>query len=311
MQIIKSLTPGEVSPCVATIGFFDGFHTGHRRVVGQMRDIASRKGLATLVITFDEHPRRVLQKDYLPSLLTTLPEKLALIEASGADYCLVLPFTTEMAALTAYDFMRTVLRDTLSVRTLVAGHDHRFGRGASESFAQYKAYGRELGIDVEQTARHEAGDVVVSSSAIRRFLEAGNIVQANTCLGYPYALSGRVVEGRKMGRTIGFPTANLAPFDPLKMIPAGGVYAITATVEGQTYGGMLNIGTRPTFDEESREVSIEAHLFDFDRNIYGLDITLHFVRRLRFEQKFDSVEALCARLAADRTETLAVLASQA
>lgn len=274
--------------CVATIGFFDGVHRGHQCLVSQVCRLAHERCCPSLVITFDKHPRQVLQSDYIPQLLSTLTEKKALLNASGIDRLEVLPFTVELSRLTALQFMQQVLCDQLQVKTLVMGYDHRFGCGGGE-FADYVEWGRQTGIDV--VLAHELEDVKVSSSRIRRFLAEGDVRQANTLLGYQYALQGVVVSGHQVGRHIGFPTANLKVQED-KLLPAQGVYAVRVTIEDEaTYDGMLCIGHRPTLNNGD-ELSVEANLFDFSGDLYGKKVKLMLVDRLRDEQSFPSVQAL-------------------
>ena len=289
--------------CVATIGFFDGVHRGHQCLVSQVCRLAHERCCPSLVITFDKHPRQVLQSDYIPQLLSTLTEKKALLNASGIDRLEVLPFTVELSRLTALQFMQQVLRDQLQVKTLVMGYDHRFGCGGGE-FADYVEWGRQTGIDV--VLAHELEDVKVSSSRIRRFLAEGDVRQANTLLGYQYALQGVVVSGHQVGRHIGFPTANLKVQED-KLLPAQGVYAVRVTIEDEvTYGGMLCIGHRPTLNNGD-ELSVEANLFDFSGDLYGKKVKLMLVDRLRDEQSFPSVQALQQQLEQDAVKAKKVL----
>ena len=281
--------------CVATIGFFDGVHRGHQCLVSQVCRLAHERCCPSLVITFDKHPRQVLHADYIPQLLSTLTEKKALLNASGIDRLEVLPFTVELSRLTALQFMQQVLRDQLQVKTLVMGYDHRFGCGGGE-FADYVEWGRQTGIDV--VLAHELEGVKVSSSRIRRFLAEGDVRQANTLLGYQYALQGVVVSGHQVGRHIGFPTANLKVQED-KLLPAQGVYAVRVTIEDEaTYGGMLCIGHRPTLNNGD-ELSVEANLFDFSGDLSGKKVKLMLVDRLRDEQSFPSVQALQQQLEQD------------
>ena len=289
--------------CVATIGFFDGVHRGHQCLVSQVCRLAHERCCPSLVITFDKHPRQVLQSDYIPQLLSTLTEKKALLNASGIDRLEVLPFTVELSRLTALQFMQQVLRDQLQVKTLVMGYDHRFGCGGGE-FADYVEWGRQTGIDV--VLAHELEDVKVSSSRIRRFLAEGDVRQANTLLGYQYTLQGVVVSGHQVGRHIGFPTANLKVQED-KLLPAQGVYAVRVTIEDEvTYGGMLCIGHRPTLNNGD-ELSVEANLFDFSGDLYGKKVKLMLVDRLRDEQPFPSVQALQQQLEQDAVKAKKVL----
>lgn len=292
----------------ATIGCFDGVHLGHRFLLEQVKQTAELTGLKSMAVTFSNHPRQVLQTDYCPQLLTTPEQKLELLEQCGIDTCALLTFTPQMAALSARDFMQQYLHRLLGVRCLVIGYDHHFGHHPHEGFKEYAAYGEAIGIRVIQAEPLVSGGFTVSSSAVRRLLEAGDVKKAADCLGRPYHLRGTVVEGRHVGRDLGFPTANLRPEHPNLQVPAKGVYAIYATVDGQRYPAMLNIGRRPTLDNGT-DCTIESHLFGFNGNLYGKDITLHFQERLRDERKFSSLDDLQAQLRKDAEQTLKILVS--
>ena len=293
---------------MATIGFFDGVHRGHRFVIDRLRAVAGERGMPSLVVTFAEHPRQVLQPGFRPALLTTPQEKLDLLRRSGADDCAVLHFTPELSHLSAEGFMREVLRGQLGVSVLLMGYDHRFGHERDGCFDDYVAHGQRLGIEVLRLEQYAApGAEHISSSEIRRALAAGEVERANAMLGYRYALEGTVVDGFKVGRTLGFPTANLRPGHADKLVPAAGVYAVRAQAEGRTYLGMLNIGTRPTLAGDGR-TSIEAHLIGFGGDLYAQTLRVEFVARLRDERRFDTTEALAAQLARDREEALRVAA---
>ena len=274
-----------------------------------LRREAAARGLDAAVITFPVHPRQVLQCDYRPQLLTTPQEKLSLLAETGIDTCILLDFTPHLASLTAREFME-VLQNRYRIRALVIGYDHRFGHNRSEGFEDYARHGQELGIDIlpaEAFRLPAAPDGnPVSSSLIRRLLRAGDVSQAAECLGYPYFLNGTVVSGRRIGHQLGYPTANLQPDHPDKIVPANGVYAVRVETGGKTYGGMLNIGRRPTLDNGD-DRSIEVHIFDFDRNIYREPLRLSFVRRIREERKFDSVDQLAEQLHRDATAIRALL----
>lgn len=296
-----SLTAADTAPApaVATIGFFDGVHRGHRYLIDQVTADARALGMRSMVITFDRHPRQVIQSDYVPKLLSTPDGKLLRLSKTGIDSVAVLHFDRDMAALTAHDFMRDVLRDRLGVRRLVIGYDHRFGHDRREGFDDYVRYGRELGIEV---VRHQAfilQGMHVSSSLIRRYIGEGEMEMAATCLGYPYTLSGTVAHGYREGRRLGYPTANLSLGDSHLMVPAGGVYATRVLLEGgmAVRHGMTNIGTRPTFG--GRSVSIETNILDFSGDIYGRRMFVAFIHRIRGEQAFDTPEALARQLAED------------
>lgn len=315
------VTSSNDSPCVAAIGFFDGVHRGHRYLIGQVREAARVRGWESAVVTFPRHPRQVMQPDFAPRLLTTCDEKLELLAATGLDRCFLPDFTPELSRCSARDFM-ALLRGKYHVRALVIGYDHRFGHNRTEGMEDYLRYGRELDMEVLPArayyydiygggGRDGSGDnracvarsvenaSAVSSSLVRRLLDAGEVDVAASALGYDYFLRGDVVDGRHVGRTIGYPTANLHIADPAKLIPADGVYAIRATVDNEgCYGGMLSIGLRPTLHNGS-DRSIEAHLFDFRGDLYRHSLRVSLLCRIREERKFDSLEALAGQLRLD------------
>jgi riboflavin kinase/FMN adenylyltransferase len=280
---------------IATIGFFDGVHQGHHYLLRNLVTLAQQRGCPSMVITFAEHPRMVLQKDYIPLLLTSNTEKEAFIKQAGVDKVVFLDFTTEMAALTARQFMEVYLKERYGIHTLLVGYDHHFGSTKGEGIEDYKRYGAALGIEVIPCEGIQVEAYNVSSTVVRKLLHSGNVAEAQKCLGRPYTLTGIVIEGRKVGRKLGFPTANLYVDAPFKLIPACGVYAVWAEVEGVRHGGVLNIGSRPTLNN-GQDVSIEVHLFDFDAQIYDASVTLHFVSHLREEQCFASLDALKAQI---------------
>lgn len=298
MQTITNQPTQPLKPSVATIGFFDGVHCGHRFLLDQVKKVAQQLGLSSSLVTFPIHPRRVLQSDFQPQLLSTPEEKLDRLQEVALDYCFWLPFTTKLATLSAYQFM-AYLKEHYNIRCLVIGHDHRFGHNREEHFEDYVAYGGELGIKVIQAKRFEQGGEAVSSSAIRRLLLAGDVAKAATFLGYNYTLSGLVVGGFKVGAKIGFPTANLSETGEHKLIPAAGVYAVRVWVGNSCYAGMMNLGIRPTINN-GKEQSLEVHLLNFSGNLYDQTLRVAFVAYLRSEQKFNSLEALQEQLAKDR-----------
>lgn len=298
---IDSLSDGatQLLPSVATIGFFDGVHLGHQYLLRRVIDRAHRKAMGSIVITFDRHPRQVLQADYQPRLLTTLSQRLILLSRSGVDTAVVIRFTREMADLSAYEFMDRVLRRLLNVKELIMGYDNRFGRRSAETFDDYVGYGRRLGIDVLGDAPFVIDGVRVSSSVVRSLLQEGEIALANKCLGYPYTITGKVVSGFQEGRHMGFPTANIDLEDSLQLVPANGVYAITARVEQTVaqHPGMMNIGFRPTFGGTKQ--TLEAFIFNFTANLYDHYLSVSFVQRIREERKFDNVTLLVEQLKDD------------
>lgn len=316
MQIIRNTTDVVPEPCVATIGFFDGVHSGHRYLIRQVKEIAAAKGLRSALVTFPVHPRKVMNADYHPELLTTAEEKISLLSEIGVDYCLMLDFTPEISRLSAQEFMRQVLKERYQVTCLVIGYDHRFGHNRSEGFEDYVRYGAEIGIEVIRakayTSSIEMGgmqNVPVSSSLIRRLLHEGEVDVAARCLGYGYFLDGTVVGGYQVGRKIGFPTANLSVDDPDKLIPADGVYAVWVEFDGKRYMGMLNIGFRPTLDNGTQR-TIEVNILHFHSDIYDKSIRLTFVKRTRPELKYSNIDELIVQLHKDAEETEAILLAE-
>lgn len=285
----------------ATIGFFDGVHRGHQFMIDSLTTMAHTQGRQSLVITFDRHPRQVVHADYVPQLITTTDEKLQLLDTTAADRIEVLHFDAQMAQLSAYEFMRQVLHEKYGVAMLLTGYDNRFGHNRAEGFADYVRYGEEMGMKVLQNTPIDIDGLRVSSSLIRRLIVEGNITEANNCMGHPYSITGSVAHGFQEGRRIGFPTANIVPESTEKLVPGNGVYATRVSVEGGEWmPAMLNIGTNPTFQRQ--QTTIEAHIIGFEGDIYGRKVRVEFGRKLRDEQRFESVEALQKQLEADKKE---------
>ncbi len=306
MQVIEANSGIKIEPCVATVGFFDGVHIGHRFLMEELKKIASTQHLKSVVVTFDQHPRKVLNADFQPKLLTTLDERLFQIGSTGVDACVVLKFTREMSVLSARDFLKEVLHDQLNVQTLLVGHDHRFGHNREDGLSEYIRYGEEFGIKVIEAQRFATEDMPhISSSVIRRALLDGDVETANRLLMYEYSFEGKVVNGFKVGHKIGFPTANLIPLSEEKLIPGVGVYAVRARCNEKRFKAMMDIGYRPTFGDDNK-LTIEVHIIDFDEDIYQKNIRIDFIRRLRDEIKFDTVEELIEQLYRDREEVLAM-----
>ena len=306
---VIDLCPGKIfdkEPIVATVGFFDGVHIGHRHLIHQIKEEAKRLGIPSAVITFPVHPRKVLQKDYQPQLLCGFDEKLSQLATTGIDYVIVLPFTPKLSRLTAKDFIRSVLQKQLGVHTLFVGYDHRFGHNREEGFPQYQAYGKEIGMQVIHATELLHDNVLVSSSVIRRLLLEGNIELANTLLTYPYNLSGEIIPGNQLGRTIGFPTANIRSWEPYKVIPHAGVYAVRVRADKDVYGGMLYIGTRPTVNT-TNYMNVEVNIFDFEQDLYNRSLTVEFVQFVRQDEKFESLDMLANQIVQDKKDILQIL----
>ena len=281
---------------VATIGMFDGVHLGHQYVLQQVMLTARERGMQSMAITFDH----TLRKE---PLLTTLDDKFSLLQRLGIDRIEVLAFTNALKQMTAREFMQQVLKEKLDVRVLLIGYDNRFGRGRSEGFDDYLCYGREMGIDVIQLSAQGT----VCSSLIRQQLKEGRGAEAAELLGHPYLLEGRVEHGEHIGTRLGYPTANLVPADGQQLIPASGVYAVRVSLDHQPtlYAAMMNIGRRPTFD--GQHTTLEVHVLHLNWDLYGHQLTVHFIERLRDEQRFDSEEALIAQLQKDLIQTEKIL----
>jgi len=284
---------------VGTIGFFDGVHLGHRHLINQVKEEAAKQGLPSAVITFPVHPRKVLQQDYQPALLCGYEEKVELIASTGVDYCFSIPFTKDLSNLSAHDFMENVLKNDIGLHTLIVGYDHRFGFNREDGFTEYKKYGDELGINVILAEEFDVNEENVSSTKIRQLLKNGKIEGANKLLSYNYKLSGKIVEGYQVGRTIGFPTANIRSWERYKVVPKLGVYAVLVHLRDVVYKGMLYIGTRPTLHDDP-QVSVEVNIFDFEGDLYQQSLTVEFVDFIREDIKFDEMDMLIKQIHQDK-----------
>jgi riboflavin kinase/FMN adenylyltransferase len=291
---------------VVTSGTFDGVHLGHQTILARLTEVARASNGQSVLITYWPHPRTVVSNDSQDlKLLTTLDEKIDLLDLAGVDQLVVIPFTRSFSQLSSEEFIRQILIEKIGTKKLVIGYDHRFGRDREGGFDYIQAHQSEYGFGVEEIPRQDVEAVGVSSSKIRAALSEGNVKIANRFLGRPYSLTGTIVKGRQLGRTIGFPTANMQVDDPSKLIPANGVYAVDVDYGGQTLGGMLNIGFRPTVAGTNQ--TIETYIFDFDKDIYGEHLTLRFREFLRPEQKFDGLPALVAQLKQDEESARTIL----
>jgi len=297
-------------PVVATIGFFDGVHLGHQFLINRLAEMAKQENLESMVITFDCHPRQVLQSNYQPRMLSTLEEKLEKLEKTASDHIVVLHFDKALAQLTSKQFMESILRDRLNVCKLMMGYDNRFGHNRTETFDDYVLFGKEIGIEVCKNTALSMGNFNVSSSVIRQFIETGNMEEATRCLGIPYSLSGKIVGGYQNGRKLGYPTANIDIRKTDKLLPAMGVYAVQVRIENneKIYGGMLNIGTRPTFN--GSDLSVEVYIFDFSGNLYDRTIKVFFMSRVRSDRIFPTLEALAEQLQLDEQQIRTILKDQ-
>ena len=305
MKVIGDELLNGIEPCTATIGFFDGVHKGHQFLISQLKKVAQERGIVSAIITFPVHPRKVLNDEYQPQSISTKEEKIRLIEKSGVDYCILLPFTRDIASLSAFDFMK-LLKEKYMVTALIIGYDHRFGHNRLEGFEEYCKYGKEIGIEVIQATELDNAELAVSSSAIRKLLISSDIAKANSLLGYRYSISGKVIDGYKIGRKLGYPTANISLLDDDKIIPGKGVYAVYVYTDGTKRGGMLNIGTGPTLDNGDHK-SIEVNIFNFSGDLYNKIIEIEFIEFIRKEEKFDSIEELIQQIDKDKEEALQIL----
>lgn len=283
---------------VVTIGTFDGVHTGHQYILQQLRETAAVCGGETVIVTFDPHPREVLApQDKAVRLLTTLSEKIALLEAQGIDHLVVAPFTKAFSELSAQAYVEDFLISTFQPHSIIIGYDHRFGHNREGGLELLEAEQQKFGFRLIEIPQQIVHDLAVSSTKIRKSLQNGQIRLATELLGYPYFIGGTVIHGDKMGRQLGFPTANIEINNTRKLIPAQGVYAVNVRVSGKTFKGALNIGTRPTF--QGSELRIEVYILDFDEEIYGAPIRVEFTDYIRADRKFASVEALVEQMKAD------------
>lgn len=307
MQIFDINSFHSSTPIVATVGFFDGVHAGHRFLIDQVKQLATEKNLQSAVITFKEHPRKTLQSDFMPELLSLYSEKIKQLATTGIDLCVSMDFTPEISQMSAREFIQSILKECLNVSILVVGYDHRFGRNREEGYYDYKKYGEEVGMEVVQA--QEFNPILhISSSHIRKLLECGEVEKAAQLLTYNYSLSGIVVEGFKIGRTIGYPTANIEIPNPEKIVPANGIYAVWVSIEAHSekYKGMLYIGNRPTLHNDGRR-TIEVNILDFDEDLYSKNITLEFVAFVRGDHHFASITELREQISRDKEVVMEIM----
>ncbi|MCW3084393.1 MAG: riboflavin kinase/FMN adenylyltransferase [Bacteroidetes bacterium] len=293
---------------VVTTGTFDGVHLGHQKIISRLKDVAREQNGETVLLTFYPHPRMVLfPEDNDLQLINTQDEKIELLERYGIDHLIIYPFTKEFSRLTSIEFVRDILVNSMKTKCLVIGYNHHFGRNREGSFEHLKEYGPLYGFDVEEIPAKDIDHVEISSTKIRHALQTGDVKTAVSYLGHEFSITGKVVEGKKIGRTIGYPTANIVVEDKYKLIPADGIYTVKVKHKGSMYGGMLSIGNNPTVNGQFR--TIEVNIFDFDKVIYDDDATIYFIERLRDEVKFNGLEELKAALAIDRENSVRILAA--
>lgn len=287
---------------IVTLGTFDGVHIGHNAILDKICKAAQQENLESVILTFFPHPRLIVSNNYDIKLLNTIEEKAILLEKKGIQNFIVHPFDKTFSELSPREFVTQVLVDKLNIQKIIIGHDHKFGKDRAADFNDLINFGKEFGFEVEEISAQQINEVSVSSTRIRNALLEGNVSLAKDYLGYPYLLTGNVVKGNQLGRTINFPTANIEIPEDYKLIPKNGVYVVTVNVNNQTVIGMMNIGVKPTLGEN--KLSIEVHLLDFDADIYNQKIQVHILEKLREEQKFESFQALQVQLEKDKQNTI-------
>lgn len=300
MKVFTDIKDCRIKRPVLTLGSFDGVHLGHLKVISRLNEIAKETGGESVILTFSPHPRQVLYpKENNIKLLNTMDEKIALLEKAGVDNIIFYPFTKEFSKLSYTEFVKDILIGQLGMKFLVVGYDHRFGSNREGDFTQLNELSKKFDFAIEKEEAFNLKDVNISSTKIRNALSIGDIELVRSFLGYDYSLTGKVVHGQKLGRKIGFPTANILIDNNDKLIPAAGVYAVNIEIDGEMFSGMLNMGMRPTVSCNG-DFSIEVNIFDFNRDIYDKNIKVSFIGRIRGERKFDGVEELKTQLSKDK-----------
>lgn len=300
MKVFTDIKDCRIKRPVLTLGSFDGVHLGHLKVISRLNEIAKETGGESVILTFSPHPRQVLYpKENNIKLLNTMDEKIALLEKAGVDNIIFYPFTKEFSKLSYTEFVKDILIGQLGMKFLVVGYDHRFGSNREGDFTQLNELSKDFDFAIEKEEAFNLKDVNISSTKIRNALSIGDVELVRSFLGYDYSLTGKVVHGQKLGRKIGFPTANILIDNNDKLIPAAGVYAVNIKIDGEMFSGMLNMGMRPTVSCNG-DFSIEVNIFDFNRDIYDKNIKVSFIGRIRGERKFDGVEELKTQLSKDK-----------
>jgi riboflavin kinase/FMN adenylyltransferase len=310
MKVYRSLDEmPAIRNAIVSQGTFDGVHHAHQVILNRLKNLAEIFEGETVLITYEPHPRMVLfPDDHGLKLLTDLDEKIELLSKQKIDHLLVLPFTKEFSRLSSLEFIKNIILNGLNTKHLVIGYNHRFGKNREGSFEHLKEFSKAYGFEVAEIPEQDVNNVSVSSTKIRESLFAGEIVQANSYLGRKYCLTTEVIMGKQIGRTIGYPTANLKTFNELKLIPADGVYAVEVEINGITFGGMMNIGNNPTIQGKGR--SMEVHIFNFSEDLYNQTIRVSFVDKLRNEIRFTGIEALKTQLFQDKLRALDIISKQ-
>jgi riboflavin kinase/FMN adenylyltransferase len=303
LKIFQSITSfSGIKSSIITIGTFDGVHLGHKSILEKMKNATQNNQYESLVLTFFPHPRMVLQQDSSIKLLNTIDEKATLLEKFGIDNLIIHPFDEAFSNLSAEEFVKNILVDKLNIHKIIIGHDHRFGKNRTADINDLIAFGKKYSFEVEQINAHEIDEIAISSTKIRKALIEGNIKLANQYLGYSYYISGKVVEGKKIGRTIGYPTANIQINENYKLLPKNGVYVVSSEIDNVLYFGMMNIGKNPTIGENDQ--SIEVHFFNLNKDIYNKNLQILILEHIREEQKFNSLSELQAQLDKDKLFSL-------
>lgn len=289
---------------VATIGTFDGVHYGHQKIIKRLCELAKATGGESVILTFFPHPRMIIDPENQDlKLINTINEKAKILEELGVDHLIITPFTRDFSNLSPAEYIKNILVDTIGIKQLIVGYDHRFGKDRKGGMQELELHSKEFDYQIEEIAEQDIDDVAVSSTKIRTALLHGEVALAAGYLGRHFSLHGRVIKGDKIGRTIGFPTANLFIEETYKLIPSDGIYAVTVSMAGESYRGMAYIGQRPTINGMTR--NIEVNIFDFNKEIYGQDITMTFLEFLRHDVKFTGLETLKIQLQKDKDDTLA------
>lgn len=290
---------------IVTIGTFDGVHIGHNKIIEKLTLSTEDGNFESVILTFFPHPRMILQSDSDIKLLNTMEEKAVLLKKSGLDNLIIHPFDTSFSELSGEEFVKKILVNQFNVKKIIIGYDHRFGKNRTANFDDLVVFSQKYGFEVEQISVQEINEVSVSSTKIRTAITDGNIKLANEYLGYNYFLTGTIIQGKQLGRTLGFPTANIKVFENFKLIPQNGVYVVQSSFQNTAIFGMMNIGTNPTVNGNTQ--SIEVHFFDFNEDLYGKEMVVSILGRLRSEQKFDSLEQLKSQLEKDKIDSFSFL----
>ncbi len=290
------------SPKTTTIGTFDGVHVGHQKILNHVVRLAEKQGYTPTVLTLFPHPRMVLQKDDSIKLLNTIEERVALLKSIGIETIIVKEFTEKFSNLSAEDYVKTILVNEINTKQIVIGYDHHFGKNRSANITDLKKFAKEYDFTVEEISAQDIENVTVSSTKIRNALNEGKVALANSFLGYNYFITGKVIKGKGLGRTLDFPTANIYIKESYKLIPEDGVYIVKSRFKKEVIYGMMNIGTNPTVNGKTK--SIEVHFINFNEDIYSSELKIEFLKRLRHEQKFKNLEALKTQLQNDKTNAL-------